>query len=63
MDEDWHAGCQAISKGVEGAEWEKLYCKFVEMNQAVNLRQPSTSRKAKTLWKVRDSKGERRGTL
>ena len=23
MDEDWHAVCQAMYRGVEGAEWEK----------------------------------------
>ena len=33
--EDWHAGCQAISKErhVGEAAWEKLYHKFVEMNR------------------------------
>ena len=23
MDEDWHAVCQAMYRGVEGAEWER----------------------------------------
>ena len=31
-DEDWHAICQAICRGIEGAEWENLHYKFVEMN-------------------------------
>ena len=24
VEEDWHAGCKAIYKGVDGTEWEKL---------------------------------------
>ena len=31
VDEDWHV-CQAICKGIEGQEWERLYCKYVEMH-------------------------------
>ena len=31
VGEDWHAVCQAIYRGVEGAEWETLYNKFVDM--------------------------------
>ena len=42
-------------QGIEGAEWENLYCKFVEMNNQVNVRHPSGSR-ATTLWKMRDAK-------
>ena len=38
VDEDWHAVRQAICKGVEGADWEKLYYKFVDMNKAVSVR-------------------------
>ena len=45
VDEDWHAVCQAIYKGVEGAEWENFYCKFVEMNKEDNVRHPSGSSK------------------
>ena len=33
VDEDWHTICQPIYKSVEGAEWENLYYKFVEMEQ------------------------------
>ena len=44
--EDWHAICQAIYTGVEGAEWENLYYKFVEMNKEVNVRHPSGSSRA-----------------
>ena len=46
VDEDWHAKPPA-----RASRREKLYCRFVELGQAVSLRQPSTSRKAKTLWK------------
>ena len=38
VDEDWHAVCQAIYKGIERAEWEKLYNMLVEMHKAVNVR-------------------------
>ena len=56
VDEDWHAVCQAIHQGVGGAQWENLYCRFVEMNKEVNVRHPSGSNKAKTPWKRRDAK-------
>ena len=47
-----HAVGQAIYKGVEGAEWERMYHQFVEMNRAVNVR-PSGSSRAKTLRRQR----------
>ena len=50
-DEDWHAVCQAIHKGVEGAEWEKPYHEFVETKEAVNVRHQSGNSRAKTSWK------------
>ena len=50
MDEGWHAVCQAICKGIEGAECEKLYYKCVW--------HPRTSGKAKTLWNVREAKAK-----
>ena len=56
VDEGWNAACQTTSKGVEGAEWEKLYHKFVDMNKAVNVRHPSGNGRDKTLWKVREAK-------
>ena len=52
MDEDWHAVCQAIYKGVQGSEWENFNHEFVEMNKGVNVRHPSGNSKDKTLWKV-----------
>ena len=47
---DWHAVV---------AEWENLNYLFVEMNKEVNVRNPSGISRAKTLWKVRDAKGQR----
>ena len=32
-----------------------MYCKYVQRGKSINLRQPGTSRRAKTLWKVRDA--------
>ena len=55
MDEDWYAVGQAIYKGAEGAELEKLHNKCVEVGRAVNVRHPSTSHKDKTLWKVSEA--------
>ena len=52
VKEDWHASCQAIYKGVEGAAQENLYCKFVEMNKEVNVRNPRGGSRAKTFEKV-----------
>ena len=56
VDEDWHAICQAIHKGVEGADWENLSYKFVEMEKEVNVCHPSGRSRAVTLWKIRDAK-------
>ena len=49
VNEDWHAMRQAIYGGAEGAEWENLYCKFVEMNKEINIRSPGGSSRAKML--------------
>ena len=42
VDEDWHAMCPAICKGVEGAQWENLCYEFVEMNNEVNVHRATT---------------------
>ena len=39
-------GTQASCKGVEEAECDNLYYKFVDMNQAVNVRHPSGNSRA-----------------
>ena len=51
----WRATCPAIKKGVEGADWENLHYRFVEVNKEVNVRHPSGSSRAKTLFKVSDA--------
>ena len=56
MDEDWRAIRQAINKGVGEEAWESLYCKFVEMNTEINVRNPSGSSGVKTLWAIRDAR-------
>ena len=48
--EDWHARCQAICTGVEGAERENLCFKFGEKNEEVDVRNRSGSSRAKRLW-------------
>ena len=56
VDEDWHAICQAIYKGVEGPECENMYCTFVELQRAVNRKKPGVNKKARALWSMRDAK-------
>ena len=36
VDEDWHAVCQAIFQGVEGSQWETMFCKYVDLHKAAN---------------------------
>ena len=40
VNEDRHASCQAMYKGVEGSEWDVMYFQYVEMHKAVNLKTP-----------------------
>ena len=49
LDEVSNASCQALFKGIESEEWEKLYHKYVELNRAVNLKKPGNNHKAKAL--------------
>ena len=56
MDED--AVCQSIYRSAEGAEREKLYCKFVDMSKAVNVRHPSGNNRAKPVVESERSQGE-----
>ena len=49
VDADWRAFCQAIYKGIEGEEWEELYCHCRGMSKATGAQKPKESQKAKTL--------------
>ena len=44
-----------IFKGFEGEKRERIYFNCIELHEAVNIRQPSTSRKAERLWKIREA--------
>ena len=46
---------------VVSEEWERLYCKYVDLHKAVNLKKLGNNHKAKALWLMRDAKtnGER----
>ena len=50
MDEDRHAICQVICRGVEGAELENLCYKDAEMHKTIKLEKRGISKKAKALW-------------
>ena len=45
VDADWHAFCRATSKGIEGKEWEELYCHCRDMSGATGAKKPSQSQK------------------
>ena len=53
---DWNAVCQAIDNCGDGAEWENMYYKFVQMNKEVNDRHTSGSSRVRTLWMIGDPK-------
>ena len=40
MDEDWHAICQAVYKGVEGLDCEVMYYQYMELHQADKRKNP-----------------------
>ena len=49
--------CQAIFNGIEGrGVGGRLYCKYVELHKAVNIKKPDNNPKAKALWLTRDAK-------
>ena len=35
VDYDWYAFCQALYKGIEGADWGEVYEAYKEMSKAV----------------------------
>ena len=53
VDEDWHVICQAIYRGVRGADG--LYHKFVEKDKEINVRNPSGSSRETTLWELTEA--------
>ena len=42
--------CQAIYKGIEGSDWEKLHDYYKEMSRAAGVKKPNESQKVKALW-------------
>ena len=50
MDEDWHAICQAVYKGVEGLDCEVMYYQYMELHQADKRNKSNENRKAKVFW-------------
>ena len=53
VDADWHALCQAIYTGIEGKEWEELYCHYRDMSKATGAKKPNESEQAKALWAMK----------
>ena len=45
-----------LSKGIEGEEWEELFCHYREMSRATGAKKPSESHKAKALWAMKAAK-------
>ena len=58
-DADWHAFCQAIYKGIEGRDQEKLYEHYKEMGGAAGQRKPMEVTKARALWKMKAARDRR----
>ena len=63
VDAGWHAFCQAIYKGIEGSDWEKLHDYNKEMSTAVGVKKPNESPKAKAFWMMKAAKRQWRGSL
>ena len=43
-------------KGIEGNQWEELYCHYTEMSRAPGAKKPSESQKAKAFWAMKAGK-------
>ena len=50
MDEDWHAICQAVYKGVEGLDCEVMYYQYMELHQADKRNKSNENHKEKVFW-------------
>ena len=46
VDADWHSFCEAIYKGIEGKDWEELYCHYRDMSKTTGAKKPSESQKS-----------------
>ena len=57
VDADWHAFSLAIYNGIEGEEWEELYCHCRDMSKATGAKKPSESQKANAFWSNEGSQG------
>ena len=58
VDEEWHAICQAIFEGVEGAEWGTMCYKYQELHKAVQF-EKSEEQEGKGALVSERSKGQR----
>ena len=56
VDADCYGFSQATCKGIEGEEWEELYCHCRDMSKATGAKKPSESQKAKALWAMKAAK-------
>ena len=54
VDYDWHAFCQAVSKGIEGEDWRALRC--LQRNEQGCVEKLQEAQKAKALWKMKAAK-------
>ena len=43
-------------KGIEGEDWEELYCHYRDVSKATGAKKPSESQKAKALWSMKAAK-------
>ena len=57
VDDDWLAICQAIYKGVEGPEWEAMYCQYKELHQAAKSKNFIEKRKGQgtVVWALKEA--------
>ena len=54
VDADWHAFCQDIYKGIEGKEWEELYCHDRDTSKATGAKNPSETQKSERAMTAKD---------
>ena len=59
VDDDWHALCQDIHKGIKGPEWRTMFYPHKELDQAVKSKKSGEHKKAKVLWVLKEAKAKR----